>query len=451
MSQRLHTSPVGLIKLMVVAAIVSAAAHSNASVAADLRFAVGRSELIDAPGVERVAIGDGAIAQVEVIDATDQVLLIGLAPGRTDLRIWSDNQRSQYREVAVVAREHSQQASDVEYLANRIAGVALDNIDGQWVMTGQPSSQRATRRLAQLIKAHPSVGDFTDPPDLAATPTVQLQARFVELRKSAMQQIGLKWNTQSPGIRFSYASDFQTNDYFRNNPGDFLPTDQLPLDIGQANRHLGVGLKLSAMIDLLDESGKAQVIAEPMLSTMSGSSAEFQAGGEVPIPVRGEQGDTNVTFKDYGILLKVAPEVTHSGFIRTRIEVEVSDIDESVSVLGVPGFSVRNARTQMNGPSGQTLLIAGLIDEKQSEAVSQLPGLGNLPVIGKLFQSRRFQNDETELVVLITPRITRAQTTTKASAAPREIKAEPASRQGIREPTQTKPQAPALLPLSGGF
>lgn len=450
MSQPLQATFGWPIRLILVTAILSASVH-NIAVAADLRFSVGRSELIDAPGVERVAIGDGAIAQVEVIDTTDQVLLIGLAPGRTDLRIWSKTQRSQYLEVEIVERERSNQASDVEYLASRIAGVALENINGQWVMTGQPSNPTAARRLTQLIEAHPSVGDFTDPPDLAATPTVQLQARFVELRKSAMQQIGLKWNTQSPGISFSYASDLQTNDSFRNDLGDFLPNDQLPLDIGQANRHLGVGLKLSAMIDLLDDSGQAQIIAEPMLSTMSGASAQFQAGGEVPIPVRGEQGDTNVTFKDYGILLKVAPQVTNSGLIRTRVEVEVSDIDESVSVLGVPGFSVRNAQTEMNGPSGQTLLIAGLIDEKQSQAVSQLPGLGNLPIIGRLFQSRRFQNDETELVVLITPRITRAQTATRESAAQPERKAERMRRESVREPTPTKAQAPTLLPLSGGF
>ena len=444
-SGRWHRAPLALWLF----ALSAASAGSN-NLAPALDLAVGHSQLIDTPGVERVAIGDGDLAQVEVIENTDQVLLIGLASGQTDLRIWSDANPPDHRRLRVRPRPGSSNQAGIEHLASRIDGVELERIDGDFLLTGRPTTERDAQRLAQLINAHPEVGNFTDTPDLAPTPTVQLHARFVELRQSALQEIGLKWNTRSPGISFTYASDLLTNDAFRSDAGDFLASDSLPLDIGQANRHLGVGLQLSAMIDLLDESGEARVIAEPMLSTLSGSSAEFQAGGEVPIPVRGEQGNTNVTFKDYGILLKVAPEVADSGLIRTQIEVEVSDIDESVSVLGVPGFSVRNARTQMNGPSGQTLLIAGLIDEKQSEAVSQLPGLGNLPVIGRLFQSRRFQNDETELVVLITPRVTSSPNAIESPSDP-TIDSQRASREAIPEPARAEHSSSALLPLNEGF
>ena len=334
---------------------------------AELELQVGHTRLLPAPGVTRVAIGDGDIAEVKIIEATSEILLIGRKAGTTDLRTWQDD-GSQYRRIRVLPPE-------------------------------KKPSESSTSRATVLPK-----------------PTIQVQARFVELRRSALRQIGINWSTQSPGITFAYASDFYTNDIFRGGFGEFLPADALPLDIGGGNQYLGLGVNLTSMIDLLGESGEARIIAEPMLSTLSGSTAEFQAGGEVPIPIQGEDGNASVMFKDYGILLNVAPEMGEDNLIRTNIEVEVSDIDESVSVMGVPGFSVRNATTEMNAKSGETLLIAGLIDEQQSKAVSQIPGLGDLPIIGELFKSRRFQQDQTELVVLITP--TSHQTATPPHETP---------------------------------
>ncbi len=383
--------------------LISTASFGSAAANDSMQLRVGQSELIEVPGIERVALANGDIAEVEVIEASDEILLIARNPGLTDLRIWSTDRATQRVSIRVSAVQETSQRPQVSHLVERIEGVNLERINGSLLLTGQAQSARDQTRLAALTQNYPSLKDFTDKPTPPPTPTVRLQARFVELRQSTLRQIGVNWSTQSPGITFAYASDFYTNDVFRGSLGPALPADQLPLDIGEANQYLGLGLNLSSMIDLLDESGDARVIAEPMLSTLSGSSAEFQAGGEVPIPIQGPDGNTTVTFKDYGILLKVAPNVLDAEHIRTRVEVEVSAVDESVSVLGVPGFSVRNAVTEMRGKSGRTLLIAGLIDEQQSEAVSRLPGLGNLPVIGELFRSRRFQNDQTELVVLITP------------------------------------------------
>lgn len=380
---------------------------------AAIDVAIGHSRVVEASDIVRVALGDGALAEVEVLGNGEGVLLMGRAAGRTDLRLWSENGES--RHLPVIVRPASAAITDpkLEALAARIEGITLERAEGGYFVIGQPTTKRDRQRFETLIAAYPTLGDFTDPPAMAETPTVQVKARFVELRQSTLHEIGLDWATESPAISFAYASDIETNDVFRGELGDFLPDNALPLDIGTGNGYLGVGLSLTAMIDLLGQSGEARVIAEPMLSALSGTSAEFQAGGEVPIPIQSGDGAPSVTFKDYGILLKVAPIVGDDARIRTRVEVEVSDVDESVTVLGVPGFSVRNAVTEMSGASGQTLLIAGLIDEQQSRAVSELPGLGQLPVIGRLFRSERFQRQETELVVLITP--TLQDTTTEAA------------------------------------
>lgn len=430
-----------LLILLLMLPTVAVPAQNNPNVASTLVLEAGHTRLLSVPDVTRVAIGNGDIANVEVIESTEEILLIGRNTGDTDLRIWKPH-GSEHRRIRVVTSNASDIETSLASLFQAIDGVEIQRVNGQWIALGRPQSTAAAHRLNAALEAFPDIRDLTDNASVLPEATIQVQARFVELRRSALRQIGINWSSQSPGITFAYASDFYTNDVFRGGFGDFLPADALPLDIGEGNQYLGLGLNLTSMIDLLGESGEARVIAEPMLSTLSGSAAEFQAGGEVPIPVQGEDGSPSVTFKDYGILLKVAPVMGDNGLIRTQIEVEVSDVDESVSVLGVPGFSVRNASTEMNAESGETLLIAGLIDEQQSEAVSQIPGLGDLPVIGELFKSRRFQQDQTELVVLITP-------TAKDSA----VQARDTST--FEEPRTQLPPAIGLdsnaLPLKGGW
>lgn len=441
MKRRLWHFPGPAVLRLLLALIWTGAAASGPPDSATITVPVGHSAVLEVPGVERVAIASGEIAEVEVIESADELLIFGRTTGATDLRIWHDNGATRHHRVEVTPSASATPAEQIEHLAARVEGVHLTRIDGEYLLTGQAANDRASRRLERLTQAYPMIRDFTDAPDTPQADTVRLQARFVELSKSSLQQIGFNWSNQSPAISFAYASDLETNAVFRGALGDFLPNDTLPLDIGQANRYLGVGASLSAVIDLLDESGEAQVIAEPMLSTLSGASAEFQAGGEVPIPIQGNEGDTTVTFRDYGILLRVEPVVTEGDEIQTKVEVEVSDVDESISVLGIPGFSVRNATTEMRAHSGETLLIAGLMDGQQSEAVSQLPGLGHLPVLGELFKSRRFQRDETELIVLITPYL-ESDAPVQATAWPDD-----AAEEGLERPVQTT--LDDRLPLEG--
>ena len=405
---------------------------------------VGRSHIVEAADIERVAIASGEVAAVEVVEARSEVLIFGLSPGQTDLVIWHGNgQRSVYP-IHVHAPGADQNKPTVQHLASLIEGVTVRAVEDHLVLTGTPESPQDAARLQRLLTLYPNVRDFSAEFDAPPPKTVRLEARFVELSRSKLEQIGVDWSPRSPAVSFAWASDLRTNDIFRGDLGNFLPADQLPLDIGQANSYLGVGLNLNAMIDLLGESGEARVIAEPMLSTLSGSSAQFQAGGEVPIPIQGDDGATTVSFRDYGILLRVEPEVMADNQIRTRVEVEISDVDESVTVMGIPGFSVRQANTEMRGPSGEAMLIAGLIDGRQSEAISQVPGLGDLPVIGELFRSRRFQSDETELVVVITPYLREEAPSAPTSvAAPSPAQPVPS---GIRDTAEIEPLTPDTSP-----
>ena len=153
------------------------------------------------------------------------------------------------------------------------------------------------------------------------------------------------------------------------------------------------------------QSGEAAVLAEPRLSCRSGGSARFVAGGELPIPVLGGNGSASVQFKEYGVRFEVSPTVNDQGVISASLQAEISSINPEVSVREVPGLRKQSAATEVNLREGETLVIAGMLSNEISGTIDKVPGLGDLPILGKLFRSRRFQNRETELIVLITPRL----------------------------------------------
>ena len=165
-----------------------------------------------------------------------------------------------------------------------------------------------------------------------------------------------------------------------------------------------IDLGLNAQLNLLAQDGRASILAEPQLSARNGAKATFLAGGEYPYTVSTINGPT-VLFKPYGVRLDILPRVDRNGVIRAVIESEVSAIDGSISTPAGPGLSTRKTNTEFNVKSGETLVLSGLLSRKTSSNVDKLPLLGDLPVLGALFRSKRFQNDETELVVFVTPTV----------------------------------------------
>jgi pilus assembly protein CpaC len=289
-----------------------------------LSVPVGQSLLIRSPGAKRVSAGDGATIDIKVLDDTQEILVLGRKAGITDLRIWSRD------------------GSSVAYLV-QVLGI-VDPI------------------------AAPT-------PSLEAETTILIKAKLIEVRKSALRDIGVDWADVAAGPVFS--------------------TDD------------GVEMtsSLDSVIHLLMSSGDARLLAEPTLTCISGGQADFVVGGEVPIPVQNQDGALNVVFKQFGILLNVEPRANDAGLIRTKVGVEVSSVDKANSVLGIPGFATRKTNTEMNVHSGEPMVVAGLFSADDAKNVTKVPGLGALPVIGELFKSRQFRRGETELVVLVTPEI----------------------------------------------
>jgi pilus assembly protein CpaC len=165
------------------------------------------------------------------------------------------------------------------------------------------------------------------------------------------------------------------------------------------------------VLDALERAGVSRILAEPTLVAVSGESASFLVGGELPIPIYACTGTTSVgclptiNYKQYGISLAFTPIVLSEGRISLRVVTEVSEVDRENSVQGTPGFRTRKTQTSIELPSGGTMMTAGLISAQSTQTISGVPGLINLPILGTLFRSRDFQRRESELMIMVTPYI----------------------------------------------
>jgi pilus assembly protein CpaC len=177
---------------------------------------------------------------------------------------------------------------------------------------------------------------------------------------------------------------------------------------------------LELVIDAAKNKGLAKVLAEPNLTTLSGQEAKFISGGEFPIPVPQSNGNVTVKFKEYGVGLIFVPVVLDSGLVSLKVNVSVSELahDNALRVgfaeglsstnYFIPALTKRAANATVEVPSGQTIAIAGLINENLRESVHKFPGLGDLPILGNLFRSQEFIKGQTELVIFVTPRLAKA-------------------------------------------
>jgi pilus assembly protein CpaC len=167
------------------------------------------------------------------------------------------------------------------------------------------------------------------------------------------------------------------------------------------------GISVTLLLEALEERGLVRNLAEPTLAALSGETASFLAGGEVPIPVAEDDGKVTVDYKEFGVRLSFTPVVLSDGLINLTLEPEVSQVDlsntYSTGSIELPSFSTRRASTTIELHAGQSFVMAGLLQRNNSRRMSQVPWLGSVPVLGALFRSSSWQKDETDLVIIVTP------------------------------------------------
>src|SRR5690606_20949803 len=203
-------------------------------------------------------------------------------------------------------------------------------------------------------------------------PTVLMDVRIMEFRRNALRDLGIQWQSTIDGPSGGAIRDFDTS-FYRILP-DGSPFEDLVDGMPPINSwatYFGLATSITSRINLLTESGDAYELASPQLSARSGGTASFLAGGEIPIPMVGAFGATTVEFREYGIKLDIEPIVNGNGEISAVVSTEVSKIDPSVAVQGIPGLLTRKTDTEMNVRDGQTIVISGLVNIEGSKEIGR--------------------------------------------------------------------------------
>ncbi|MBP6999921.1 type II and III secretion system protein family protein [Amaricoccus sp.] len=357
----------------------------------EIAMTVGSGQLIKVDAeFSSLFVANPEVADVEV-KSPRMLYLTGVGVGQTT--IFAVDELDNVLMSATVHVTHNTDALN-KGIARVAPGqsVTATSVDQSLVIAGTVASPEQAANIIEVAN------QFVDEPSrvvnrlaVAAPTQVNLAVRIAEVSRRVDRQLGIQWNelSYSSGggqeqVRFSGGGQAAT-------PGGF--STQI-LRVGQLN--------IDVVLQALAQEGLVSILAEPNLTARSGESASFLAGGEFPYTVAQDLGTNTIEFKDYGIGLNFTPTVLDGGRISLTIATEVSDLDFS-NGTDIPSIVTRRADTTVDLGSGQTFAIAGLMQNRSSQDVSKMPGLGSVPVVGALFRSNGFTRGQTELVILVTP------------------------------------------------
>lgn len=397
--------------LMIGLAGFSAAQAAGSSQNAPLDLTIGKGEIIALPApAMSVLIADPSIADVQT-PSPRQVFLFGRASGSTTLYVLDRNDKVLFTRTVRVQINVSQ-INDALHASFPQYNLSLDPAPKSLIVRGNVDSANDASDVMKTVEQFVSENDKPINRLVVTTPTqVNLRVRFVTLSRSLTQEFGINWSTLlSSGSRFStflyngrQFVDTSTNKFILSSTGAFSVG-------GTWKTTANTGLE--AMIDALDQEGLTSTLAEPNLTALSGQTASLLAGGEFPIPIVNSTGGTTassitIEFKQFGVSLSFTPTVLSRDRINLHVRPEVSKLDAAAGITidgtSVPGLDVSRMETTVELGSGQSFALAGLLQSDISDAITKFPGLGSIPILGRLFSSTSFQKGESELVVLVTP------------------------------------------------
>jgi len=417
-----RTLAVGLVAATLVAApagpAIAQATH-NASSSIDL--SVGRGRLISLPAAMKdVFVADDKVADVQV-RSNRQLYIFGKAPGETSIYATDASGRVVYSTVARVGN-NIETIDQMLSLAMPDANIASNTMNGLILLTGTVQSPDDAAEAERLVQAF--VGEDTKVLSRLRTATplqVNLQVRIAEVNRTLVKEISGNIVTRDRdgvlgnGFLGSISRGRSAGEILFPGEGDPpLPAGTTGYrfnqpanvnSIGGAGRLFGIDL--IASLDLGERSGMVVTLAQPNLTAISGETADFLAGGEFPIPIPGNFAGTTIEYRKYGVSLAYTPTVLSNGRISLRVRPEVSELSTEGAIrmdgFEIPALTIRRAETTVELGSGESFMIAGLMNNRSIGAIDKMPGLGDVPILGMLFKSDSFRRGETELVIVVTP------------------------------------------------
>lgn len=334
----------------------------------------------------------------QIVATTDRSFYVrGKTLGATNLLIYG--QGGALQEVVDVRVGYDAEALQSD-LAAAIPGevIKVRNLGEGLLLTGEVSTTAVAAKAKTLAdKFAPE--SITSALTVRASQQVILEVRVLEAGRSDLKDIGFNL-AATDGVNFALAT------------GSGLIGPSTPQGVLQVRGSIG-SVDIDLMLQALEEKGVVRTLARPNLVALSGQKASFLAGGEFPFPVPNGRDTVSIEFREFGVKLDFEPVVQDNGLIRLLVAPEVSALDTRANLrlngMEVPSLTVRRAATTVELKSGESFAVAGLFQQDYANAIRQLPGIGQVPVIGSLFRSARWKRQESELVIIVTPRLATAE------------------------------------------
>lgn len=336
---------------------------------------VNESYLLALEGADEVVVSRPEIIGYQQLKEGNLVVT-GKQVGQAEILIFSRGSLSQRHTFKVLPAIEPQLRLALMNLQRRLPELKAEPDEHGFIVLSGSLAARYQPELESLVKSYPRLVAQVDWQPQEAPTMLVLELYIAEVKRSYSRRFGVRWPTAINGPVFENASDW-----------------------------FHFPFSAQTTLDTLEREGHAELLAAPKLSAVNGGQATFLVGGEFPIPQVSAHGLQDITFRPYGVQLEIAPQLLEDGKVQARLSAELSSIDPATSVNGVPGLLSRKIASTFVLPLGETLVLSGLIQHEQSSQSDRFPELHQLPIIGELFRSTQFRNAETDLVVMVTPRL----------------------------------------------
>jgi pilus assembly protein CpaC len=400
-----------LIEVVVLTGLALCASALRAEETGKIVVGAGKTYVLDsAVDIERISIASPEVAE-SVPVSSRTVIINGKTPGETSAILWlSDGTRKEY-DVTVKFAATKLEAAKLQIEKEFNGSVQITGDVSGVYLTGTVRNMFASDRAVSIAALVGKVVNLLNVQIPAQEQQILLKVKFIDVDRSKSLALGANIIGSPAGWPFNVTTGASSPSRFttagNTGPSAFNLSDALNLLL--FDPHLNIG----ATIQALEGTNVLQILAEPNLLAMNGRLATFVAGGEFPYPTLqgggGGVGQVTISFREFGIKLKFMPTITPRGTIRLHLSPEVSSLDfaDSLTIEGgsVPALTTRKLETEVELEDGQSFAIAGMLDRQTTEVLSKIPGLGDIPLLGKLFTSRTVNKSNSELMVIVTPEL----------------------------------------------
>ena len=407
----------------------------------------GEQVSLEMSSLSRVAVANSKIAQVRILSDGNEILIQALKPGETTLTLWNKNEKKEIP-ITIYSQELTRLKKEMENILKNIEGIKIEILDSRIAVTGFLYKVKDYYKIEELKQNSKKLINLTSfNPEIFPVLTKHMQ----EIIGEAYPYVTISFQDQKIVLTGEVSSQDEKDkllvslnneypfvvDLIKIGPGSqkLIQVDVRLLEISR-NFQKQIGLtypetikifslqdliqrlahqsdgspSLDIFLQLLSEKGYAKILSHPKLVCQNGKEASFMAGGEIPIRII-SRITSQISWRSYGMILKITPTASLEQHIHTQISVELSSLDPAHTTDGIPGILSRKLETAVTVKEKETIILSGLLSKNSSESQNKVPFLGDIPVLGTLFQVNRKREDQTELMIIVTPKIMNAEKT----------------------------------------